>query len=365
MQETLEGGFESGGLIGALPVGVCIIDRYLEIRCLNASMMQLLDGGGGHYFPDIAEAIRGPVDEVLREDHTVENVQIVASCPPFRTFLATVFPFDAGKTRDAVGLVLRDITEYKLLQDARRHARRSEMIERLAGGVAHDYNNLLTSILGNATLLSEAVAHGRAISGMVNEIIEASERAAELTRQLLAYAGKGSFIRAPVVLSELMRRSQADLCKLASPNIELRFALPPGLPAVEGDPAQLMHLIEILLRNAIEAIGNERVGSVEVRVFEDPAEELAGVPQPVRRIRVEVSDDGCGMEDEVRLRAFEPFFTTKFPGRGLGLAAAMGIVRSGGGQIQIQSQSGCGSKVTVIWPVVEASSPYPAANTCA
>lgn len=281
-------------------------------------MRQMLDGDAA-VLPEIAKAMEGRIEEVLSEQRTSENIQIAVGQPPFRTFLATVFPLSGGS--DAAAVVLRDITEYKSLEDAVRQSRRAEMIERLAGGVAHDYNNLLTSILGNASLLAEAVAEGRSIRGMVDDIIQASERAAELTRQLLAYAGKAAFVRERIILSELIRNRYSDLRPLISANITLRMVLAPHVPPIEADATQLAHLVEILVRNAVEAIGAERSGTIALRVFQKQStEEERGASKP--DLCLEVIDDGCGMEESVLSKAFEPFFTTKFPGRGLGLAAA-------------------------------------------
>ncbi len=249
--------------------------------------------------------------------------------------------------------------ERRILEEQLRHAQKLESLGLLAGGVAHDFNNLLTGILGNASLVLETIDPGPAARGMLEDIIRASERAADLTRQLLAYAGKGKFLIEAVDASSLVR-DISELLRTSVPRtVELSLALQPGLPPIEGDSSQIQQLVMNLILNAVEATG-ERPGTVrvitatqEVRPEDAVSHFQPEAPSPGLYVSIQVIDDGCGMNDTVRAQIFDPFFTTKFTGRGLGLAAALGIVRSHRGCIGVSSAEGLGSTFTVLLPAME------------
>lgn len=247
-------------------------------------------------------------------------------------------------------------SERRHLEEQLRHAQKLESLGLLAGGVAHDFNNLLTGILGNASLVQEIVEADETVHGMLQDIIRASERAADLTRQLLAYAGKGKFVVAPVEVSGLVR-DISELIRSSVPRtVELKLQLHSGLPPTEGDASQIQQLVMNLILNAVEATG-ERPGVVKVNTAireiktGDPVGHFRPEPPlPGTYIMVQVTDDGCGMGEIVKSQIFDPFFTTKFTGRGLGLAAALGIVRGHRGAIGVDSSEGAGSTFTVLLP---------------
>jgi two-component system, cell cycle sensor histidine kinase and response regulator CckA len=248
--------------------------------------------------------------------------------------------------------------ERRNLEEQLRHAQKLESLGLLAGGVAHDFNNLLTGILGNASLVLETLDPLPPIYGMLEDIIRASERAADLTRQLLAYAGKGKFVIEPVNVSDVVR-DISELIRTSVPRtVDLILDLEPSLPLVEGDSSQMQQLVMNLVLNAVEATG-EKIGTVRVvsraRQIEpgDHVSEFQPViPAPGQYIEIRVCDDGCGMRPEVKTQIFDPFFTTKFTGRGLGLAAALGIVRGHKGSIHVESAENLGSTFTVLLPVM-------------
>ncbi len=237
-----------------------------------------------------------------------------------------------------------------------RQAQKMESIGLLAGGVAHDFNNLLASIMGNASLLSEEVFeenHGR-----VEAIIRAAERAADLTRQMLAYAGKGRLVVATHNFSQIVR-DMTDLLRASIPKkVSLKLALAPNLPGVEADRGQLQQIIMNLVLNAAEAIGSDHsgtlligVGEREVSETDSVSDEISGGPlAPGRYVWLEVADTGVGMDEETRKKIFDPFFTTKFLGRGLGLAAVAGIIQGHHGAIQLQTARGRGTIFRVYLP---------------
>jgi CheY-like chemotaxis protein len=225
--------------------------------------------------------------------------------------------------------------------------------------VAHDFNNLLTGILGNASLALDGIPDQHPNRQLIQEVMHAAERAADLTRQLLAYAGKGRFVMRTVDLSALVREI-GGLVQTSIPKpVHLNLQLTDGLPGVDADPGQLQQIVMNLVINGAEAIGPEG-GTVLVRTAEQQldAQELGamispGLPEQVRPGRfvgLEVHDTGCGMTPETLAQIFDPFFTTKFAGRGLGLSAVLGIVRSHHGVLKVYSRPGQGTTFKVLLP---------------
>jgi signal transduction histidine kinase len=256
--------------------------------------------------------------------------------------------------------MFQDITHLKHAEQAVRRAQKLESLGVLAGGVAHDFNNLLTGIMGNASLLADTCADPEH-QEMAREVLVSSERAAELTRQLLAYSGKGRFVMEPVNLSTLAAEIVALLPRSLPKGVRLETKLDGELPEVWADAAQMRQLITNLLLNGAEAIGVESFGTVALRtgveVVDAGARLIAtsGEVGPGRYVSLEVCDDGCGMDAETQARIFDPFFTTKFAGRGLGLAAVLGIVRGHEGAIRVESRPGHGTRVQVVLPCALAS----------
>ena len=250
-----------------------------------------------------------------------------------------------------------DITEHRRAEEALRHTQKLESLGVLAGGIAHDFNNLLTGILGNASLALRTIGSDEppeTVAPLLHDVIRASERAADLTRQLLAYAGKGQFVIEPVDLgslsAELLPLVRASIPK----HVELQLVHGSDLPRVDADPTQLQQLVMNLVINGAEAIPPDG-GTVTVKLdrYEraepepgDATTELA----PGTYVTLEVRDTGLGMSPETIERIFDPFFTTKFLGRGLGLAATQGIVRAHQGAIRVTSEPGEGTTFLVLLP---------------
>ncbi len=189
----------------------------------------------------------------------------------------------------------------------------------------------------------------------LREIIQASESAAFLTRQMLAYAGRGRFVIETLNLGDLVR-DISTLIKTSIPRtVELKLDLAPHLPPIDADSAQLQQVVMNLVINGAEAIEENRIGKVEIRTSlrqftEQEAVELFGPEQAGEYVQLEVSDTGSGMDETTQSRVFDPFFTTKFTGRGLGLAAVQGIVKGHGGTIRLYSTPGHGSSFVVLLP---------------
>ncbi len=252
------------------------------------------------------------------------------------------------------------------LEEQAYQARYLQSLGVLAGGIAHEFNNLLTTLIGYTDLACGEVPAQSPARGYLAEVLTAGHRAADLTRQLLAYAGKGRFVLQPVVLSDLVRQMSPVLTAAVSRKATLVQHLAEGMPAVEADPSQLRQIILELVRNASEALG-EQEGTIHLRT--GVIELAPGASEPLapgRYAVLEVRDTGCGMDAATLARVFEPFFTTKFTGRGLGLAAVQGIVRGHGGLIRASSTPGQGARFEVLLPALTdarppADAPAPAA----
>ncbi|MCA9298550.1 MAG: response regulator, partial [Phycisphaerales bacterium] len=226
-----------------------------------------------------------------------------------------------------------------------------------AGGVAHDFNNLLVGMLGNASLARKALAPDSPAQDSLSRIEDAAMHASGLTNQMLAYSGKGRFLIESVDLSSLvldmMRLIEVSISKRA----RVQFELDDRLPSVEGDASQLRQVVMNLLTNASDAlmdmVGEIRIRTSRLTLTEERLKSMlhgAGA-QPGEFVVLEVTDSGVGMDEETRTRIFDPFFTTKFTGRGLGLAATMGVVRAHNGAIEVRSTPGNGTTFRAAFPV--------------
>jgi PAS domain S-box-containing protein len=250
--------------------------------------------------------------------------------------------------------IAEDISERKRIQEQLLNAQKLESLGVLAGGIAHDFNNLLTGILGNASLALEQIPDG-VLRTLLDDVIRASQKASNLTRQMLAYAGRGRFIVKPIDLTALVRQA-LTLLKGTIPKGVLVQMDPAELPPIEGDPSQIQQIVRNLVMNAAEAIEGAANGIIRITTSLERLEHdyIAGIESGLYAA-LRVQDNGCGMDEATKSRIFDPFFTTKFTGRGLGLAAVSGIVRGHKGAIQVSSSKGVGTTFTVFLPVNEAS----------
>lgn len=277
---------------------------------------------------------------------------------------------------DASGHVIRlvgtlqDITERKEAELARQHleermrqAQKLESLGMLAGGIAHDFNNLLMGILGNASLLRADLPAVEEAQHSVDQIEKAAQRAAELTSQMLAYAGRGRLLMQPHDLSDIVQQSIGQLEANVAPSCTLRLELAEDLPAVRCDVSQLRQVLISLVTNASEAMdgasgvillrtGVEQFGEGTLYDVQAPEPRPAGA-----YAFVEVADQGCGIPREFHERVFDPFYTTKFAGRGLGLAATLGIVHGHGGAVHLTSTPGEGAAFRLYLPACAATAP--------
>ena len=266
--------------------------------------------------------------------------------------------------RDPEGRLLKllgtsqDITERRITEDALRQTQRLESLGVLAGGIAHDFNNLLTAIMGNLNLAQELASEDHPASPYLKKIESTVSRASNLSRQMLAYSGRGTFIIKPLDLNLLIQEMTHLLEVSLSKKVTMQFSLDPSLPWIEADEGQVQQVVMNLVTNASEAIGDRQglitLTTCQREVGEDtmaryfPGQEVP----PGTYVSFEVRDTGCGMGVDVLARLFEPFFTTKFSGRGLGLSAMRGIIRGHKGGIRVESEPGNGSLFQLFFPVI-------------
>ena len=246
-----------------------------------------------------------------------------------------------------------------LLELQVQQAQKMESLGVMAGGIAHDFNNILTGIMGNTELAQLGMAEDDDRHKYMNGIMQSARRAAELCRQMLAYSGQGKFLTESFCLNALINDMMPLLRATVSRAATFDCDLARDLPEIEGDLTQFRQVLVNLVTNASESL-EDRPGSVAVRTGtrECTAEffQQTHLPEPLppgQYVFLELADSGCGMSEEVSERIFDPFFTTRFAGRGLGLPAVLGIVRSHRGAIELSTSPGKGTVIRLYFPVQE------------
>ncbi|KAG9393535.1 multi-sensor hybrid histidine kinase [Carpediemonas membranifera] len=242
--------------------------------------------------------------------------------------------------------VVTALSDKELIEQQMHRAQKLESLGVLAGGISHDFNDIISVIMGNTDLALELVEPGTAIHGMLLEMIEAATRACTFTDQLLSYSGKNKGIMTPVNVTNLLDGMRTFLTTSVPPNVTTNWELhAEHMPTIIGDKVQLGQVIHNLFTNSIEAIGSSE-GTITLSSG-------VTVVDSEPRVFVRVADTGCGMPADVRERLFDPFYSTKFTGRGLGMAAVGGIVRAHRGSIDVQSVPGSGTIFTLRFPIDE------------
>ncbi|HEU4697890.1 MAG TPA: PAS domain-containing protein [Gemmatimonadales bacterium] len=362
------------------PVGLCYLDRDLRYVRIN----QVLADANGlpvaahlgrtvrEVLPALAEQIEPLLRRVFETGEPVLDREVVDTerrgTPGRPEYWVVSFYPVTGPDGPVqwVGAVAVDMTDRRQAEEALRQAQKLESIGVLAGGIAHDFNNLLTGIMGNASLALRSLPPETLTrtAPLLEDVVRASERAADLTQQLLAYAGKGRFFVKPVELPALVREIGSLVRTSVPKKVALQLQLE-ACPPIEADASQLQQIVMNLILNAAEAIEDApgvvtvTTGPVRLDAATARARFRGFDLAPGDYAQLEVRDTGCGMDAETLARIFDPFFTTKFTGRGLGLAAALGIVRGHHGAIAVESAPGRGTTFTVAFPAI-ASAPPPA-----
>ena len=307
--------------------------------------------------PDIVKLADEDHARILAGEPLAERVMTIPIQGEDRTFLVRRFPVPSGAGL-LVGAFAVDITEQRRLEEHLRQAARMEAIGLLASGVAHDFNNLLTVISGYADLLGRPDSSPGELSRAAAEIRHASERASRLVSQLLMFSRRQTARPFPFDLNDAVESLVSLVEKLLGPSITIVRDLDPALPLLLADRSQVEQILLNLMVNARDAMPEGgRIGISTRTVCVEDSEEAARIGlKPGRYVRLAVSDEGHGMDEETRARIFEPFFTTKEPGRGtgLGLTSVYGIVSSLGGVIRVESAPGAGAEFEIDLPASDA-----------
>jgi PAS domain S-box-containing protein len=348
--------------------GIWTIDKEAVTTFVNPKMAEMLGYSidemlGRHLFSfmddngvEIAKINLDRRKQGIKENHDFEFIRKDGS--RIYTSLETTPMNDADGNYIGALAVVADLSERRRNEEKMRQVQKLESLGVLAGGVAHDFNNLLMVMLGNIDMSLMSIPEGSKAEKNLHAAEKACLSAADLTKQLLAYAGKGQFVMQEVNFNEVIQDMDMIMPISVSKKVNIKYSLDDNLPYVLADLGQMKQIIMNLVINASEAIGDtDGVVSVTtgLKLFENEIEDkekifLAENLKPGRFISVEVADSGCGIDIFAMDKMFDPFFTTKFMGRGLGLAAVMGIVRSMKGAIKVISEPGKGTVFTLYLP---------------
>ncbi len=352
-----------------------VLDHELRVKKVNAAFAEtfrsvpsaiVAAGDEGQWaLPELCTRL----EEILEKGEAFESFVVEADFPVLghRILRTNARPVRGSEDeKQLILLAIEDVTEQRRIEAANAElAEKLEATQRmkslgvLAGGIAHDFNNILTAILGYADVLHTGLPADSPWLPHVSNIEHGALRAAELCKQMLDYSGRGKLHVERVELSALIRDTEPLLRASVSKKSLLHFELDDALACIVGDATQLRQIVMNLVINASEALGDAG-GSIGVRTghVQPNSKDLADAllrPDALHEdyIYIEVEDDGCGMDAETQAQIFDPFFTRKFTGRGLGLAAAIGIVHSHHGGLTLDSEPGRGSRFRILFPAVD------------
>ncbi|NPV00751.1 MAG: PAS domain S-box protein [Brevinematales bacterium] len=313
--------------------------------------------------PDVAELTIERIN-AIKGRGGIETYEYSLQMNGLEYFESRLVPYGDNKY---IGII-RNITERKRAEAERiemerrlQHVQKLESLGVLAGGIAHDFNNILTAILGHSELALFGLDPFNPARDSIREIENASHRAAELCRQMLAYSGKGKFVIEDINLSTLINEMVSFLKAAVSKKAVLNMNLENDIAGIKGDATQIRQVVMNLITNASDALeGNHGVITIADGTIDCDKETLSKYSFGAELseglyVYLEVTDTGTGMDEETMVHIFEPFFTTKFTGRGLGMSAVMGIVRGHNGAISIDSETGKGSTFRIIFPSIDKS----------
>ena len=367
-----------GAILEAAHDAIVTMDHALNIREFNPAAEQMFGYARLGVLGRNVEMLLPPADR--REQLRALNEYLTTGRGPFagrqvelrgRRADGTEFPVELTvarvgiDTRAVLTGFVRDITERRALEEQLRQSQKLEAIGRLAGGVAHDFNNILMSIMGAADLLLMQLAPGDAARDEAMEVKQSVDRGAGLTRQLLAFSRRQATRSRRFALADVVRGMDTMLRRLIGPEIDFEIVVPARPLVVVADSGQIEQCVMNLVVNARDAMpdgGRVTVRLDEVELGEDGTPAFAD-SRPGHYARLSVADTGTGMDEATRAKLFEPFFTTKEQGKGtgLGLSIVYGIVKQSGGYITVTSEPGRGSTFFIYLPIATAPEPAPAA----
>jgi DNA-binding response OmpR family regulator/signal transduction histidine kinase len=342
-----QGGLQWQTTFDAIQEGVALLDANGALIQHNKAFVQLL----GLSFLNVS----GLTQQIFGDVRATGLRQVEEQMLENKTLTVTMDPvLDDEKQFTGAVCIVADVTERKNFDRQLRDTAKLESIGVLAGGIAHDFNNLLTGILGNSSLMLETLPADAPETELANEIVKASESAADLTRQILAYSGKGRFVVKSVDLSAAALDTRAFVRRFIPGKVELVYQVASDLPTIQADQGQMQQLMMNLIINAAESFGEFGRGKVTVTTgtehLDDSFFRAGENHAPGDYVTLTVSDTGSGMDEETQSRIFDPFFTTKFAGRGLGLSAVHGILRGHSGYLRLRSQPGAGTTFRLYFP---------------
>ncbi len=321
------------------------------------------------YKKDIAQSYKAMVDHITgQKEYYIDEYRLKTPTGTFRHFLSRGKISEYNEKGDPIRVSgsVTDITELKESEEKRlkleqkmQQAQKLESLGILAGGIAHDFNNLLMGVLGNTDIMLYQLPKDSPFKNKLTDIKKAAKRACELTNQILAYSGRGKFIIEPININKLVQEMSSFLTASISKRINLLYFFHKDLPLIKGDATQFRQVIMNIIINASESIGKDN-GQIKITTdvveADDKLIEKMTVNndiQPGKYISLEISDTGCGMDESSIKQIFDPFFTTKFTGRGLGLAAVLGIINGHKGALTLTSKKGSGTSFTIYLPISE------------
>ena len=360
-------------VLDSSPVGFGLFDRSLRFTLANESMAVINDMPAEKLIgksprdlltAELAQQAENLLRGVLETGEPVLNVPLsgsLAAQPDVERFwLASYFPVRNGADQSTVGvgIMVTEVTERKRLEEQLAEAQKMEAVGRLAGGIAHDFNNLLTAIKSYSELLLADMEESNPQRADVGEINNAADRAAVLTRQLLAFSRQQVLRPETIDLNDVITGMEGTLRPLAGPGVRIETRLP-QVGTVHADPTQIERVVINLVTNARDAMpngGHITIQTANVTLDEDYVSDHAGT-EPGPYVMLAISDSGVGIEKEVKDKLFEPFFTTKprDKGTGLGLSSVYGIVKQSGGHIWVYSELGKGTTFKIYLPRDEAT----------
>jgi PAS domain S-box-containing protein len=335
--------------------------RYLMInaagaRMLSSTVEEAIGKDDRDLFPSAtADAIMEADQRMMALGKPEMVEQVVTAAGVTRTYETTkgVYRDEHGKVIGLIGIA-RDVTEMKRLEEQLRRAQKLEAVGRLASGVAHDFNNILGVVIGYGEVVRKGLADGDPLRSKVEQILTAAERAAALTRELLAFSRQQVLQPKILDLNVVVAEMDAMLRRLVGEDIFLVTMPGPGLGSVEGDPGQLQQVIMNLAVNARDAMPNGGRLTIETANADVDSEHAARFPpmKPGPYVKLAITDTGSGIDPSIRAHIFEPFFTTKEFGKGagLGLSTVYGIVEQSGGHVFVESAAGAGTHFTIYLP---------------
>ena len=374
-RELIESEKRFRSFMDQLPGAVFLKDSESRYIYINQFMRKAFNADDSWIGKPTSECF--PMDEahsLIRHDrdafdrnYSIDVQKVVDSSGEERFLQIHKFRIYKGESgNDMLGGIGLDVTDKLNAEKASvkleaqiQHTQKLESLGVLAGGIAHDFNNILMAILGYADLALLDIAPGSPAVSSLHEIEKATRNAADLTKQMLAYSGKGTFQIIRLDLNEIIRDMTHLLDISISKNAVIKYNLYNDLPTIEADPSQIRQIIMNLVTNASDAMDRTSgVISITTNLMECDREYLSTtfmndqLPDG-RYVYLEVSDTGNGMDEETLSKLFDPFFTTKATGRGLGLSAVLGIIRGHGGTVKVYSELGQGTSFKILIPSVE------------